>query len=227
MNLKKLILVLLSLLLVCVVSVSVTVAFLKAEVDDPVKNTFAAIGLFTTNDNDNFLLLETAVKTDSAGNYVADNSKSPTDEGIRYQNLFPGMEVYKRPYIQIQNKSSVPSWLFIEIVEPKGSNIFEDDFEAHIDTSKWEKLERIHGPNDLVNGVVYCYKDIIDGSTPSLTVDIFNDFYFTVEDFDTPPEEYQLAFYAYMCQPEYEHYLDFVYYFDGVDERELGDIDDP
>lgn len=198
MKFKKIFLALVAMLLVSAVSIAVTVAALKGE-SNKVVNTFSMEGLFNTSSDVNFQLLEKPVTTDKNGNYVLDEDGQPEDEGITYENLFPNMTIYKNPYISLQNKSDVDAWLYIEVKE-NGSNIFTDSYTNHVATT-WNMLNGVTGEN---GGQVFVLSSVIDGENPNLELPFFDQskLTFTVKDFETPPGDYSLTFYAYMCQTD-------------------------
>lgn len=199
MKIKKLMLSVLALVLVCAISVTGTLAYLKATTEEVV-NTFSTIGLFNGPVEDNFKLLETAVDED----YQLDFSANPVT-GISYENITPGMSLYKRPYVELTNKSSVPAWLYIEVVET-GDSIFDDgdSYRDHVDTTRWTEFDL--GEKAPHGGMMYVLKTRVSESDGTQTFTLFPDdnTQFFVDDFETPPEDYTLTLYAYMCQTTYD-----------------------
>lgn len=110
---------------------------------------------------DTFTLLEHEVTQNSDGSYNV-NEQTVT-ENTYY--VLPGINIPKDPTITIEGKTSIPSYLFIEVVDNLDHNVITFD----IDYSHWQVVQ---GAEPLNGGTVYVFT--IDG-TPAVLDDKTND----------------------------------------------------
>ena len=110
---------------------------------------------------DTFTLLEHEVTQNSDGSYNV-NEQTVT-ENTYY--VLPGINIPKDPTITIEGKTSIPSYLFIEVVDNLDHNVITFD----IDDSHWQVVQ---GAEPLNGGTVYVFT--IDG-TPAVLDDKTND----------------------------------------------------
>ena len=138
MNKKKLVLSIVTVVLVCALSVTGTLAFLTATSNggEAVTNTFVADGggkLLDDHDGGDeaeFTIHEQAVKQDENGNYVPDTDADPTETGIDY-SIVPGMVLPKKATIKIVGKTTVASRLYLEVVKDFTDGVFDETEDAN------------------------------------------------------------------------------------------------
>ncbi len=128
MNKKNVLVMVLAMLLVCVMSVGGTVAWLSADTD-PVVNTF-------TPSDINITLIET---------------KPELEDGKREAEMVPGNTIDKDPTVSVLPDSEA-CWLFVKI-EKDGGDVtvgtdtydFDDFITYTVDSSKWMQLTTTDG----------------------------------------------------------------------------------
>lgn len=154
MSKKKVFLMIVAMMLVCVISVAGTLAYLS-QTTTAVTNTFSGqVGLVN-----NFKLLESEVTMSTAeatyGNYVA---VSPTNKVTtnNYSGLVPGATLLKDPAITFE-KPSVPAYLYL--------GVDENGFAGVINTYA---LENHWLATDITYGEYTIYVYAKDGKTASL-----------------------------------------------------------
>lgn len=98
---------------------------------------------FTAELAEKIELLEHRAESTAADDKPTSNYKL-TDETVvaNEYELMPGVDIPKDPFVRITNKSPIPAYLYIEVVDQTNSAIGFD-----IDTDCWEKLESVTGPN--------------------------------------------------------------------------------
>lgn len=118
MTKKKVILSICALVLVCVISVSGTLAYLSLTTEDePVVNTFiAAGGGKLIVDGGKFTLTESEARPTYTNSGVYELYKDVQVKANEYKVL-PDTIVPKDPSVTIKGKTSVPAYLYVEIVD--------------------------------------------------------------------------------------------------------------
>lgn len=208
MNKKKLLLTALALVLVCTVVVAGALAFLK-DTSSEAKNTFIAAGggrlvEESTNEtvdpsdpynptaDNGFNIVEHAVETDEVGNYTLGDVFS---NGNVYEVL-PGAKLPKDPKVYIKGKTSVPSYLYIEVVDGlANSGLIYSIADCWVDTGL-----------TIDGNKVYVYS--ADGApvivTSDLTVSILTDDQITVpedeKDIILSDDGLSFEFYGFLAQ---------------------------
>ena len=148
-------------LAVCAIFAGTTYAFLSAQLtgNDGLINTFvSAAGLIdptipTGESQDyNFNLKESKVKI-SEGAYVIDSEANPLyTKTNTYENVTPGMSIYKDPMLSINIKDEASVYIYVEIVDNSNNFMYSPN-------DAWTPLK--DGSNNNVvgaqNGVVYVY----------------------------------------------------------------------
>ena len=191
MNKKRTILVILAMMLVCVLSVAGTVAFLKADTS-PVVNTFVAAGgngpfvdEKTKEGDKGFEIKEYRVTQDESGKYTEHTDDKETDEvdGNSYI-IMPDTVVPKHAFVRLSRTGTTktttetgedgtsttttetidpaPAYLYVEVINTL--DLDRDVFQWKIDANNWQALT-------IENREVYLYKGAhcLDG-TNVLTV---------------------------------------------------------
>lgn len=225
MNKKKVLLTVLALILVCALSVTGTLAYLKVSTDTPVINTFVAAGggRIITEDEDAFKLVEkeaeyiTAEEATDAkpmGYHLKDGTETTENN---YIMATPNMTIPKDPKLTVNLEAGIEAYIFVKVIDATQGNIIHT-----VDTTKWESVTvtGITSPDAL-----YVYKtstsNIVTGVSGSDLEDVailagnnvtvlnagengaaFTD---TVPDDASKPETLgvqlgQLKFEAYVCQ---------------------------
>lgn len=152
MTKKKVILSICALVLVCVISISGTLAYLKVTTQTPVVNTFVAAGGGSLLEATGSFVLDES-KANKVGNvYELDTATRVTENSYE---VLPGASVPKDPTITVTGKNDVAAYLYVEIVDGT-SNI---DWDV---TGDWTRLDGVTGNYD---GAVYVYKDMLANPT--------------------------------------------------------------
>lgn len=166
MNIKKAILLVCALALVCAVSVAGTFAFLKEE-SNTVNNTFVAEGGGKIIDDDpstpgtegTFEIIEKTVAQNEDGTYS--ELDSTTTSGNSY-DVLPGLELPKTAYIDITGKTTVPAYLYLEVI----SSLTDGVYTYTVDSNNWapvkDKGEQVTGAN---GGLLYVY---VESGSPAI-----------------------------------------------------------
>lgn len=165
-----------------------------------VTNTFIAAGaevLFDFDEDDTdinnyFKLYEHKAIMNEDGTYTLGNEEV---DGNDYK-VIPGIDILKDPTILIKNKTSIPAYLYLEVVGDCSAY-----FNYDID-SNWEKLEGVTGNN---TGNIYVYKystdsyqiNAINGEEKFNIID--NKTLYTKDEI-TETNKLSLNFYAYLAQ---------------------------
>ena len=136
-----------------------------------------------------FSLTESEAKPNTDGTYSLDTTTS-TDKNTYI--LMPGVDVPKDPKITIKGKTTVPAYLYVEVLESK-------NFPATVTysiVSHWKALG-IKGPH---GGVVYVYASDLDGTVKDLTIRIIDKDTLYVSDQLDRGTTATMTFYGYMAQ---------------------------
>lgn len=196
MSKKKTLLVAVALVLVCVMSIMGTVAYMKNNTG-AVTNTFIVSGggkLAT-----NLTLDESEAVQAANGSYTL---VTATRVSANTYNVMPGMEIDKDPTITITGKTEAPAYLFFEVVNPLDTEVYTYSFTG------WTELSGVTG---YMGGKVYVYGDangtIITNENVAASYKILTDDKITVED---DADDLKLStdasapttmtFYAYLAQ---------------------------
>ena len=150
-------------LAVCAIFAGTTYAFLSAQLtgNDGLINTFvSSSGLIDPtvptgeSEDYNFNLKESKVKMNSTNNaYIADPDANPQyTKTNTYENVTPGMSIYKDPMLSVNIKDQASVYVYVEIVDNSNNFIYQPD-------DAWTVLK--DGSNNNVvgaqNGTVYVY----------------------------------------------------------------------
>lgn len=196
MSKKKTLLTILAVVLVCCIAVAGTLAVLTKASTSPVKNTFIAAGGGELAVG--LELKEHQANKATNGTYSLDTTTEVTGNDYK---VLPRTDLPKDPFIRINQKTEVPSYLYVEVVDTLGDNGLSYDI-----NSKWIKLDGITGIN---GGAVYVYSEdgeaatiINDQNAPAGEVYILQNNTITVSD-DlklTGDTKIGLDFYGYLGQ---------------------------
>lgn len=147
MSKKKSLITILAVALICVISVAGTLAFLTAETNNPVVNTFtAAGGGKLIGDTGSFTLTEHEVEdADNDGVYTLGTATTDANDYV----VIPGVNLPKDPFITITEKTSVPAYLFVEVVDDLTGSAL-----SYVLDDCWSELTGVAGIN---GGKVYVY----------------------------------------------------------------------
>ena len=206
MNKKKILVSVLAVALICAIAIAGTLAFLTASTEEGVVNTFvAAPGLIDPPqepapedpyDDNGLFVLENEVTLEEDGSYtIADNAELAL--GNDY-TVLPEVNLPKNPFVRLTGKTTVPAYLYIEVVDTLG----EDSGLSYEIAEEWVLLENAVGSN---GGDIYVYSDE-QGDPVILTADIGEDVAILVDDQivvgDTLsiPDGAELSFYGYLAQ---------------------------
>ena len=141
-------------------------------------------------------VLEHPAVRNADGSYSVNKTADPVSS-TSYE-LMPGVSNEKDPYVEITGKTEIPSYLYVEAVDPAGLvTAGEGAVFQYSLTSVWTKLDDVSGRH---GGTVYYYNGTL--STGDQTISILLDDRFTVTgQFDnTSFQSGTLTFYAYLAQ---------------------------
>ena len=141
---------------------------------------------------DNVTLTEHEAARQADGSYTL--SKTEITDHNEYI-VMPGVDIPKDPTITIENKSSVPAYLYVEIVP---SSLMPSDTRVQYAlTDDWEKIT----VTDTTRNV-YVYKLSFSGET-SQSIQILKDNKIIIsEKYDPMSASFSLQFYVYMVQQD-------------------------
>ena len=189
MTKRKTIYTILAVVLVCCIAVAGTLAYLTAQTKQ-VKNTFTASSPTLVKELD---LKEHVATADTKGVYILSETELTNSNSYK---VLPGVNLPKDPFISITEKTEVPAYLYVEVVDKLGAN----SGLSYALTDDWTKLEGLTGVN---GGAVYVYKNsmiITDKNAPT-TVSILKDDVVTVgQDVNVGEDGVDITFYGYMAQ---------------------------
>ncbi len=152
------------------------------------------VGTFTVSKRlaASFKLQEHTAVQGADGSYTLDETLVTTNT---YQ-LIPGLTIPKDPYISISGKTSIPAYIYVEVVNSSVVNTVDYD----IDATKWTLLDGVTGPHD---GAVYTYSaGLVDNSTSGLgSIPILANNSFTLPPLPITGEREVLTFYGYLIEP--------------------------
>ena len=141
---------------------------------------------FTAELADSITLTEHEIKKNADGSYSLTEKVSTTGENE--YTVMPGVDLPKDPAFTIENKSNIPAYLYVEVVE---SDSFPDTVTYTL-LPEWEALN-ITGPKE---GTVYVYEgDFINGEP----IQILENNVLTVSQ-NYQGTAFELDFYGYMAQ---------------------------
>lgn len=123
--------------------------------------TFPGKVTFSAKLADSIVLQEHEAVRQEDGSYTLNGDK--TVMGNHYR-LLPGLDIPKDPHILIANKTSIPAYLFVEVV----NELTDTALVYTVDTEHWLLLGDLGGKN---GGRVYVYTD--DGKDPTEIDDTF------------------------------------------------------
>ena len=203
---KKTLITALCMVLVCVLSVAGTLAFLK-ESTVKVENTFVADGGGKLAEA--FTIEEQDVEQQEDGSYILkDDEGEPVlaDGGVAYL-IAPGRVLPKKAWFNIEGKTTVPAYVYLEVVDT-----LEEGFYTYaVDSDNWEPLmdgaetpAQVVGPN---GGLLYTLKSgMVSAEDEDLDpIGILDDDIVTVSDaleesdFEGLSDQ-ALDFYGYLAQ---------------------------
>ena len=194
MNKKKSFLMAVALVLVCVMSVMGTAAFMKHETG-AVTNTFMAAGGGSLASS--LTLEESKAEQGADGSY----SLSSTKVNSNSYEAMPGMTLPKDPTITITGKTAAPAYLYLETVDSL------PDAYVWALNSNWVVVPGLTGNN---NGTVYVWTEngssVITGTGADRTYNIIVDNQITIaadtegSALVTTDSNKTLTFYAYLAQ---------------------------
>lgn len=130
-----------------------------------------------------------AVRNDM-GEYALNNANEvSSNEYI----LMPGVDIPKDPHIEIKGKTSIPAYLYVEVVDKLNTTTVTYSL-----TGDWTLLSGITGPN---GGKMYVYKEKLIGTPADITIPVLSDdTVYVSASLDRTQTNLNLDFYAYMLQ---------------------------
>ena len=191
MKFKKALLTILAIVLICAISITGTLAYLKASTSE-VKNTFVAAGggsLFTDATGGITLNESLAELNTTTGVYTLNTDSKVTSNEY---SVVPGSTIPKDPKVSVTGKNDVPAYLYVEIVNKT---------EGVITFTPAEGWSVVDGAEANYGGTVYVWKDKLVANLEATSI-ISGDVV-TVKDGETLTIESGkdvVSFYAYLAQ---------------------------
>lgn len=192
MNKKRTLFTILALVLVCVISIAGTVAYMSMQ-GGSVENTFIAAGGGKLADS--LTLVENKVEQQADGSYAL---TAETTNKNSYQ-VMPGMTLPKNPTITVNGKTDAAAYLYVEVVSGLDANYIWAMDDA------WVELTGVTGAK---GGKVYVYGDaddaalVLNSTNVPASIAVIKDNEITVatdaQDLSTTGVD--LKFFAYMAQ---------------------------
>lgn len=93
-------------------------------------------------------VLESEAVPNALGEYTLNTALAVTEN--TYNIVIPGLDIPKDPYVVIQNKTEVPVYIFVEVVDQLSGS----ELTFAIDDDCWLELPDVQGAHD---GTVYVY----------------------------------------------------------------------
>lgn len=212
MNKKRTLLTVVALILVCVLSIMGTLAFLQTQTNT-VTNTFVAAGgpgPFVDEDEDGnklFQVLEYEVTQSTTGKYTQTANEVTANE----YNVMPGTTIPKQVFVKLSRTGAVedgetvapaPAYLYLEVAN--GLNAAE--YVWSVDTANWKLLGTIT-PEEGKTNEIYQYIGTLSDANNVLTtvaansqIDIITNDKVIAKDVTLTAGEFKLSFNAYLAQ---------------------------
>ena len=212
MNKKRTLLTAVALILVCVLSVMGTVAYLK-DTTTTVTNTFVAAGgpgPFVDEDehgSKKFELLEYEVTQSSTGKYTLNKNKEVAANRF---DVMPGTTIPKQVFVKLSRTGAVvdntpvapaPAYLYLEVFD--GLN--ESEYTWSVDATNWQKLGSVAAGEETSD--IYLYIGAMADSNHVLTtvaantqIDVITGNKVEANDVTLTEGEFNLTFNAYLSQ---------------------------
>lgn len=144
---------------------------------------------------DNVTLTEHEAARQADGSYILTETIATGNQYV----VMPGVDIPKDPTITIKDKSSVPAYLYVEIV-PSSLTPAAVKYEMYTLGVEGDVWERIATTDDTRN--VYVYKLAFSGE-PSQSIQILKDNKIIIsEKYDPMSAPFSLQFYVYMVQQD-------------------------
>lgn len=200
---KKTVITVVAMILICCISVFGTLAFLKKE-SSSVTNTFTAGKDLTEDDpattdkTEGLHLYEYPVTQNDDGSYTLGDTPSADGTGIDSYKLLPGVTMPKKACVSVDGKTDTPAYLYIEVVD----GLAGIDGLTYSIKSDWAEttLTGSHG------GKIYVYSAdskavIVTANVPEVSI-LTDDKIVVSDDFDVTSvtESKTLVFYSYLAQ---------------------------
>lgn len=204
MNKKRTLLTVVALILVCLLSVMGTIAYLQANTTT-VTNTFVAAGgpgpfVDKKDGVEQFQLLEYKVNQSSTGKYT-----STTDEVTENSySVLQGTTIPKQAFVKLSRTGAkvgeetiapAPAYLYIEVIDG-----LEEQYEWTVDTQNWKPLNIAGHEIYLYTGEFADENDVITTIAVDTKIDIITDDKIVVKDEALSSNTLTLKFNAYLAQ---------------------------
>ena len=134
-------------------------------------------------------LLEHTVERKADGSYQLKTSADTVNQN-EYK-VMPGVDIPKDPFITITDRSNIPAYLYVEVLDSLPSTVTYDL------TGDWQKMTGVSGKHGG-NVYVYAGPDITVSATAQ-TIKILQNDLLTVSELYSG-EDFSLDFYAYLYQ---------------------------
>lgn len=191
MSMKKVLLTVCAIALVCAVSVAGTFAFLTAQSNGgaAVTNTFTSAG---DKLSDTFVLNESKAEQQDDGTYTLSTSADKVNANT--YTVLPGVDLPKDPAIRITGKTAIAAYLYVEVVDALPEAMTYTMADVWTDTG----LTGTHSGKVYVYTVSGAAALLNDTTTGLEEVKILKDDVINVT--DAPSANATLTFYGYMAQ---------------------------
>lgn len=211
MNKKRTLLTVVALILVCVLSVMGTLAYLEAKTTT-VTNTFVAAGgtgPFVDEDEDGhkkFEVLEYQVTQSSTGKYT----QTQEEVDANSYNVMPGTTIPKQVFVKLSRTGAVedgktitpaPAYLYLEVAD----GLDAQEYTWSVDTANWNLLGTVTADGKTTE--IYQYIGSLSDNNHVLTtvtadtkIDVITDDKVVAENVTLTEGEFKLSFNAYLAQ---------------------------
>lgn len=142
---------------------------------------------------DKVAVLEFEPERQKDGTYQLDQSKEVSESEFV---LMPGVDAARHPFVRIEKKSGVPSFVYVEVVSTLDGKV------SFTLIGDWEKLEGVTGQN---GGEVYAYCDTVASDNgQDITIPLLDGSIVTVSHtyIAADEAETELSFYPYMARAD-------------------------
>ncbi len=201
---KKIFYSALAIVLIVVISVGATLAFVK-EQKAPITNTFVAGSqkIIHGDPSVNFTLTENGVKKDANGNLVQDTDVTVQAGGsLEYTDIVPGMDIPKNPKLKVDIETGAIVYVFVKI-EPTSLN---SNLSWAVNDAAWTAVSGVDNVYVWNSGNPYTGTDALEIDGLSLLKDnqvvVADNAVFTPAEGETTVALGSLAVSAYVCQAQ-------------------------
>ena len=178
-----------ALLLLIGVAITASTVFGKYTTEDRIYGTFKVSSRLASR----FALQEHEAVQGEDGAYTLDTNSLVTTNVYK---LIPGLTIPKDPFISIEDKTSIPAYIYVEVVPASVS----PSVNYSVDATVWQELSGVTGPH---GGQVYTYRaGLVDDQSSGLDhIPILTSNSFSLPPLPITGTRETLTFYGYLIEP--------------------------